>query len=263
MAILDIRFNSFLLKRKITIKAILPGDPFNAYSGQAFRGENSSLQSLYLFHGFGGDCSDWLENTDIQRIAGKNNLAVFLVSGENSFYVDSHGDTQWETFIAQELVGYTRRLFPLSHSRQDTFVAGNSMGGFGALNIGLGHPEIFGKVVALSSALILDTIDSISEDYVDNLANYAYYQGIFGDLSSVAFGPLDPRYRAKKAVQAHKQPRLYLMCGTEDFLIEQNREFVRYVRDIPAEVLYEELPGKHDWEFWSSRTHAMVQWLVS
>ncbi|WP_303166645.1 alpha/beta hydrolase [Bifidobacterium dentium] len=263
MAVLDIFFASNALKRKTSMKAIIPADPYDTDTGTAPEYDEfcNPMRSLYLLHGYGGDCNDWIDNTDIQRLAKNHRIAVFLPSGENSFYVDSAMRGDWESFIVDELVPFTRRMFNVSHDAANTFIAGNSMGGFGALNLGLGHPEIFGKAAALSSALILDTINGIEPGYRDLIADYDYYRSVFDDLTKIAGGPNDPRERMRMAVHEGTMQPLYLACGSEDFLIERNRAFVALARELGVDVVYEEHSGVHDWTFWNQHITTAIEWM--
>ena len=262
MAILDIAFASNALKRKTSMKAILPVDPYDACSGTVPEYDGKPLKSLYLLHGYGGDATDWLNNTDIERYANDHRLAVFLPNGENSFYVNSVALGPWESHVVNELVPFTRRMFNISRETQDTFIAGNSMGGFGALNLGLGHPDTFGKVAALSSALILRNINGMESGYSDLIANYDYYHAVFGDLSCVAGSGNDPLVRMDVALHGNTLQPLYMACGNEDFLLEENRGFVSETRDRGAELIYEEHEGSHDWTFWNTYIEKAIEWML-
>lgn len=262
MAILDISFASNALKRKTSMKAILPIDPYDACSGKAVEYDGEPMKSLYLLHGYGGDATDWLNNTDIETYAGKHHLAVFLPNGENSFYVNSKAIGSWESYVANELVPFTRRMFNISRETRDTFIAGNSMGGFGALNLGLGHPKTFGKVAALSSALILRNINGVEPGYIDSIADYDYYHAVFGDLSCVAGSEKDPLARMDAALCENSPQPLYMVCGNEDFLLEENRSFASEARDRGADLIYEEHEGSHDWKFWNTHIEKAIEWML-
>ncbi len=261
MAILDISFASNALKRKTSMKVILPIDPYDVYSGKAAEYDDEPMKSLYLLHGYGGDATDWLNNTDIETYAVKHHLAVFLPNGENSFYVDSVARGPWESYVANELVPFTRRMFNVSRKAQDTFIAGNSMGGFGALNLGIGHPETFGKVAAFSSALILRNINGIEPGYSDLIADYDYYRAVFGDLSCVAGGGNDPLVRMDAALCENSLQPLYMACGSKDFLLGENRSFVSDARECGADLIYEEHEGSHDWTFWNTHIEKAIEWM--
>ena len=152
MAFIQVSFMSKTLMRTVPLQVILPVDKFTF--GQLER-EEKPFKTLYLLHGIFGNETDWVHGTRIQRWAEEKNLAVVMPAGENAFYVDQpsigamHGQ-----FIGEELVEITRKMFPLSRKREDTFIGGLSMGGFGALRNGLKYHDTFGAVICLSGALL-------------------------------------------------------------------------------------------------------------
>ena len=119
------------------------------------REEGKTYKTLYLLHGIIGNCTDWLYGTRIQRYAEERDLAVVMPSGDNGMYLDQAVD-KYGQYIGQELVQFTRRTFPLSHKREDTFIGGLSMGGFGAMRNGLKYHDTFGAIISLSGAFVLD-----------------------------------------------------------------------------------------------------------
>ena len=152
MAILQVNFLSQTLKRTVPIQVVLPSDKALSYGGSLQ--EEKPYQTLYLLHGLLGNYTDWALNTSIQRLAEDRNLAVVMPLGENSFYVDQLiPNNDFGTYIGRELVEMTRRMFPLSHKREDTFLTGFSMGGFGAIRNGLKYHDTFGYIAVLSGAL--------------------------------------------------------------------------------------------------------------
>ena len=132
MALVQVNFISKMLSRTVTFNAIIPLDKISF--GEEEVAEEKPLKTLYLLHGAFGNYTDYLSGTRIQRWAEEHNLAVIMPSGENQFYVDkpSRGEN-YGAYVADELVEFTRKMFPLSHKKEDTFIAGLSMGGYGAL----------------------------------------------------------------------------------------------------------------------------------
>jgi putative tributyrin esterase len=120
---------------------------------------------LYLLHGHSDDCTAWQRWTSIERYVEELNLAVIMPDAHLSFYTDmAHGGRYW-TFISQELPALAQRIFPLSTDRADTFVAGLSMGGYGAFKLALAYPERFAAAASLSGALDIRYI--VAEDRPD------------------------------------------------------------------------------------------------
>ena len=259
MALLQCNFFSQALMRTVPIQVVLPTDKTLGPGGPAAQGP---FKTLYLLHGIFGNDTDWVCGTRVQSWAQDRNLAVVMPSGDNSFYVDNpKASAYYGRFIGQELVDFTRRSFPLSTRREDTFLGGLSMGGFGAIVNGLQHPQTFGAVAALSSALILDSMLEHTQ-YTDFLmTNKGYYESVFGELSQVRGGVNDYDALAEKVAKEPVRPKFYLACGTEDGLLGVNRQFRDHLLQLGYDVTYEEGPGVHDWYFWDEYILKVLNWL--
>ena len=183
MALVQVDFFSEKLMRTVTINAIIPVD-------KKLNQPNKKFKTLYLLHGIFGNYTDWVCGTRIQRWAQDHDLAVIMPSGENKFYVDNENSHEYYSqFIGEELVSITRAMFPLSQRREDTFIAGLSMGGYGAIINGLKYYQTFGYIAALSSALLIDTFINAIFLYDDKMViTFNYNEGTttitFDDLKS-------------------------------------------------------------------------------
>ncbi len=263
MALFRINYASKCLNRYKNLNVILPAEDSMMFDVKTAKEKPEIFQTLYLLHGYSGNQEDWLTETRIQEIAERYRLAVVMPSGENSFYLDRKAsNAKFETMIAKEIVDFTRSVFPLSKKREDTFIGGLSMGGYGALRLGSCYPDTFGKIFGLSSALVVDDIQDMKEDYVDDIGEYALYQAIFEDLTKVKNTRKDPIWCAKEAIKQGNMPELYLACGTEDFLIEKNRRAVEALRKTGFEFHYHESSGIHDWDFWNKEIGPAIRWLL-
>ena len=261
MALLTVNFVSNTLKRAVPMQVILPADKND---GTRFLNDpKMRYPTLYLLHGLFGNCSDWVSNTRIQMWAEERNLAVVLPSGDNSFYVDQLGkNNDYGAFIGEELVELTRRMFPLSCRREDTFIGGLSMGGFGALRNGLKYADTFGSIVALSSAVHLFEFapgDPRRETIIDE-------DECLGDWAAAAASDKNPAValeRLAAEVQADRAqfPRLFMACGTEDGLLEANRSLKEKLEAAGVPMTYLERPGVHDWVFWDTMIREALDWL--
>ena len=192
MAVLDIFFEAESMARTVDVKAVVPNDlrSENKAGNPAY---DRAMKTLILLHGFGGHSGDWLYKSLAQRMAVKYNIAVFMPSGENRFYLDAPGMGQaYGTFVGKELPDYLQRTFHLSGRREDTYIGGLSMGGFGAIHTGYAFPETFGGIFALSSALIIHDIAGMKESCTDMLADYAYYRSVFGNLDMLEASEKNP-----------------------------------------------------------------------
>lgn len=173
--------------------------------------------------------------------------------GENSFWLDglSTGH-KYCTYVGEELIDYIRNTFGLAQTAEDTAIMGYSMGGFGALHTAFTYPDTFGKVCAMSSALIVHEIAGMKDGGDNGVANYAYYHECFGNLDEVVTSDNNPEILVKRLSQENKKiPQIYMACGTEDFLLENNRQFHRFLDSNNIPHVYFESGGGHDMTFWS------------
>lgn len=258
MALIQVNFYSKVLEKIVPINVILPVDK-RMNEGKP----DGPFQTLYLLHGLTGNYTDWVAGSNIQRWAEEKDIAVIMPSGENSFYVDNPGvNKNYGEFIGKELVRMTRKMFHLSDKREDTFVAGLSMGGYGAIRNGLKYHNTFGYLAGLSSALITDGIEKRTDDSETFFEGRAYAEECFGDLDRVANSDKNPKWLAGKLLQENVSiPKIYMACGEEDFLLNENRDFKNYLENIGVDVLYEEAPGGHDWDFWNTYIKKVLDWL--
>ncbi|MGI6706749.1 MAG: alpha/beta hydrolase [Clostridia bacterium] len=262
MAFMRVNFISESLRRKVTMNAIVPVDKMMPPG--APKPEKKPFKTLYLLHGIFGNYQDWVIGTRIERWANEYNLAVIMPSGENGFYVDHpiRGDMKYGEFIGKDLVQFTRDLFPLSDKREDTFIAGLSMGGYGAIRNGLKYAETFGYIGAFSSALILENAKKSTDDAPSFMGQRSYYESMFGDLDKLDGSDNDYKGLVLNLKKNGKPiPKMYMSCGTEDFLLEANRDYRDFLNEQGVDLTYEEGPGGHDWDFWDTYIKKFIDWL--
>ena len=260
MAVFTTTFYCDCLWRSIDLNVIVPlespGQP------DLLPLKPAKFKTLYLLHGFGGNRNDWMNYTPLRDIAERNNIAIVLPEAENSFYIDSKALPFRYGSLIQEIVDFTRRAFPLSDRREDTFIGGLSMGGFGALRLGSLYHDIFSKVFSFSGAFIIDNIAGQKPGYQDLIANYDYYTRTFGDLDHVKGSDKDPLWCLDQAIAANEAPAIYQACGTEDFLYQENLSMKASLEERPVQYEYHEMPGGHDWVFWKQNLEKAILWLL-
>jgi S-formylglutathione hydrolase FrmB len=252
------------LHRSTQLTAIIPADA-PEIPGFPKPDKNKPFRALILLHGFSGGPADWIRGSRIEQLAMLHNIAVFFPAGENSFFIDDvKRDALYEQFICRELIDFIRRVFPVSGRREETSIGGLSMGGYGAIRNGLKNHEVFGNIIALSSALITDGITEIVKQAENPIASPSYYIHTFGDPEKVIGSDVDPKALAKKIIDTKaQQPNIYMACGTEDFLISENRSLHAYFDQIGLKHTYVEGPGMHEWGFWDSHIEKALIWLDS
>lgn len=261
MAIIQANIMSSSLARTVPIQVILPVDKLPL--GSQEQTQSGKFKTMYLLHGLFGNYTDWVRNSNISRYAEAKDLAVVMPSGDNSFYVDGMlPNSRYGNFIGRELVEVTRKMFPLSEKREDTFIAGFSMGGFGAIRNGFCYADTFGYIAGLSSALNIFELPLgmpgrclMNED------------AVFGDIPAASVTDKNPRVAVAhlKAAMGNDAtlalPQVYMSVGSEDALIEPNRRFRDFLLSEGIEPTYEEAPGKHNWDFWDSQIKKVLDWL--
>lgn len=262
MAVLQMDFVPQCLMRTVTVKVIIPLDKIAKMNGEkAYVPEK--FKTLYLLHGMLGNHTDWIDGTRIQRWAQEKNLAVVMPAGENRFYVDNPREgAYFGEFIGKELVEFTRKMFPLSDRREDTFIAGLSMGGYGAIRNGLKYHDTFSHIAGLSSGIMMDDILNSDNDSPMPFMRRSYYESVFGDLDKLPGSDMDCEALILDLKKKEAQiPRMYLCCGTEDFLVEKNRAYRDFLRNQGVDLIYEEGSGTHSWDFWDTYIQRVLEWL--
>ena len=217
--------------------------------------------TLYLLHGYSGAHNDWLRNSPVEALAAQYGIAIIMPEGGNRFWVDNaETNIRAGEFLGRELVQVTRTMFNLSHKREDTFIGGLSMGGYGALHTALAWPERFSACIALSSAL---RIHAIAAGRQDGIMPPAMFRDVFGDPASLLDSDRNPEYQYSALRAVGKDiPAIYLAIGTEDSLYDANQEFRRFLEAQGADFCYEEGPGGHNWTFWNRYIDRGLSWVL-
>lgn len=263
MALLKLDFYSEKLKRFTTVQVVLPNDTPESMTTGNHEYERT-MKILYLLHGFSGYSMDWLIGCGLQELSVKYNMAIVLPSGDNSFYVDREATgCAYGSFVGEELIQYITKTLHLSNKKEDVFIGGLSMGGFGAIRLALKYSDNYSKAFGLSSAMLIKQIEKMQPGEENFVANYAYFRSIFGDLRKLETSENNPVCLLKKRKEENKSvPPIYMACGTEDFLLEDNRDFVRTLQEEAIDVEYHESKGTHNWEFWNEYLEKAIQWIL-
>ncbi|MDR1599740.1 MAG: esterase family protein [Oscillospiraceae bacterium] len=253
MALMHIDFFSNVLGMSMNMDVIIPQET-QGQIGMEGKGY-ARLKTLYLLHGMSDDHTIWQRRTSIERYVSGMPLAVVMPSTHLGWYTDmKHGLNYW-TFISKELPGICRGFFPqLSDKREDTYAAGLSMGGYGALKCGLLAPETFGACASLSGAA--DMAPSAGQHEANPL-----FRNVFGDPESIRGTDNDLLAVAERLTDKSTRPRVYMWCGTEDFLIEANHAMRDCLTALGYDLTYEESPGDHQWKYWDEKIQRVLEWL--
>jgi putative tributyrin esterase len=208
---------------------------------------------LYLLHGLSDDDTAWSRWTSVERYAADLSLAVVMPQVHRSFYTDeAYGGRFW-IFLSEELPGIVGQFFQVSQRREDTFVAGLSMGGYGAFKWALRRPDRFAAAASLSGALDVATRLYQPPRSEDPLM----WDRILGGRP-VSDTPDDLFYLLANVEQP---PPLYLCCGTDDVVYEDNVRFADACRQRGVPLETQLGPGAHEWAYWDAKIQDVLAWL--
>jgi S-formylglutathione hydrolase FrmB len=255
MALLHCHFFSDVLGLSCSMDVVLP-QTTSGQIGMEGVADRDPFPTLYLLHGLSDDHTIWQRRTSIERYAADLGLAVVMPAVHRSFYTDMVRGYRYWTFVSEELLAICRSFFPLSDRRDDTFVAGLSMGGYGAFKLALRCPERFAAAASLSGALDMAHVAQGDDERKPE------WENVFGDLAAIAGSDNDLMHLAEVvATSDGPKPRLFQWCGTEDFLYEANVRFRDHARRLGLDLTYTEDPGDHQWAYWDAQIQNVLAWL--
>ena len=246
------------LQRRTSISVILPSDNIH-FLQDTEEIVPQPYKTLYLLHGLYGSDDIFLANTSIQKFAEDNGIAIVIPCGENSFYVDNQkAHAYYGEYVGQELLDITRNIFPLSDKREDTFIAGFSMGGYGAIRNGLKYSQNFSKIGMISAALITDDIVNYTDDS-NVLRSRQFYESVFGNLDELKGSDMDPKALIENTSDI---PDIFMACGEDDFLFDKNMHFYEFLNSRDVNGKFIKAPGEHTWEFCDKYIKEFIKTLI-
>lgn len=258
MALLHTNFFSDSLGMASSVDVILPETAGTGQIGMASGRTDGLPPCLYLLHGLSDDHTIWQRRTSIERYVAPLGIAVIMPTVHRSFYTDMTSGYAYWTYVSEELPRKVATLFRVSTAREDTFVAGLSMGGYGALKLALRCPDRFAAGASLSGAL-----DMARRAEAPDEERSRDVELIYGDPASVRGSDNDLFALAERvaALPAEQRPALFQYCGTEDFLYDDNVRFRDQALSLGLPLTYEEEPGSHEWGFWDRWIQRVLAWL--
>ncbi len=236
MAFATINYFSRSLQKASSFNVVFPDDPATPHPWGVF----------YLLHGLSDDYTIWMRLTSVERYVSGMPLVVVMPDGDRGFYTNAVEGFAYEDDLIKDVLGLVDRTFPVQAERSGRALGGLSMGGYGAVKLGLKHHELFASVNSHSGALAFLRHERADEPE---------FARVFG--KSPKGGPEDP-FAIVEKIDHGRIPELRIDCGTEDFLLDQNRAFHKHLeeRHIPHE--YQENPGGHDWAYWDKHVQEAI-----
>ena len=241
MAFLQLEYKSQALMRGVSVKVILPSD------GMAGNWE-PPYRTLYMLPGYSATATELITYLDFRGQSELKGIAIVLPDGENLFYQDMPDRmTFYSTYIGKELVEVTRKLLPLSDKREDTFIGGISMGGYGALYNGMKFRDTFSKVIAFSPAA--DAYMLLAEADAPGFSKEQFC-GIFGNKEQYYAGDTNLCTEWCRS-DVENRPELFLCCGKEDRAVYGAVEkFETALKAANVQHIYKEGHGDHEFYYW-------------
>lgn len=262
MSVVQVNLKSQYLAAMSPITIILP-DPSLSMPPKDFYESGEKFKVLWLLHGTFGDSSDWLHFTRIELYAREHNLAVVMPSAMCSDYVNWSGfglGYNMYDHLFEELMPMIYNWYPISDKREDNYIAGLSMGGFGTMVYALNHPEKFAVAASLSGP-ILDPHNPVNVRPANGSAPHmkAFRPNRKENQINNAGGQegylKSPANTWDKLIENMNNgvdmPELYFCSGTADWMYPAYVHFKEYALENKVPAIFEEEPGyNHEWRFW-------------
>lgn len=252
MAFLQTEIFSQILHMAVTVDVILPQPVKKEIGLDSGKEREDRYPVLWLLHGASDDHTIWQRRTSIERYVAPMGLAVVMPNAHLSSYASMVHGGDFYRYVSEELPEILSQLFPLSRKREENYIAGNSMGGYGAMKIGINKPEQYSVIGCFSAAAqdgsLRKNKGKVMEDEAWDMRQFLLYGG-----KNMAGTLEDTWHMAEKNAGRPHLPRIYHTCGTDDFLIEdarRTRDFFESMEGNPYGYTYREHEGVHDWEYW-------------
>ncbi|MFN2501943.1 MAG: alpha/beta hydrolase [Pyrinomonadaceae bacterium] len=246
----DLKLKSSLMGRDMPYRVVLPTD----YSAKAA----GRYAVVYLLHGLTGHFNNWTEKTQLAQHAAKHRFIIVTPEGADGWYIDSVANPKekYESYIIKELIPEIDRSFRTVADREHRIIAGLSMGGYGSIKFGLKYPEMFSLVGSFSGALAAAAFTEKNAGWI-------------GKSIDVIYGPEESETRKANDVfklvrgltseKLKTIPFIYQSCGTEDFLFQNNRDFMALLVEKKVPHEYRQHPGGHTWTFWNAQVKEFLE----
>ena len=243
MALCDVHWSSSAIAKKVGMYVILPEagtPPFATY---------------YLLHGLSDDYTVWMRRTRIEWYVREMPLMVVMPDGFRGFYTDNAEGPEYGRYMTEELVSFVERNFPARRNRAARCIGGLSMGGYGALRTALARPDLFASANSHSGVVMHGGKEAPRPDGPLSLVEF---RRVFGHKPRGSNHDLLALASAAKH-SGTPLPKLLLDCGTDDFLLEDNRQFHRELTSLGVHHEYREFPGAHTWDYWDEHVRDALE----
>lgn len=229
----------------------MPQKNTNGQIGTKTAEASTKHKCLYLLHGLSDDHTIWLRRTAIERYADAHGICVVMPNAGKSYYTDMKYGGAYYSYIAEELPAVMKEFFNISDKREDTYIGGLSMGGYGALKIALRNTDRYCAAIALSP------VANIKVNHRDLKIS------IWGE--NLEIPPEDDIYELVRAKDNNAlKPKIYHAVGTKDFMYEDNVKLKNIMNELHYDYTYSETENQtHCWDFWDEEIKKSLDLILS
>lgn len=249
MALIELKFFSQMLGMQTEAYVVIPQKSTIGEIGIKGSSDSKDYKCLYLLHGLSDDHTIWLRRTSIERYAADYGVCIVMPCGARSFYTDMKYGLKYFSYITEELPSVISEFLKISTKREDTYIAGLSMGGYGALKAALKKPEKYCAAAGLSS------VADIKSGMFDEVL-----VPVFGEEVNIP-DEEDLFFLAEKTNKNSVKPRIYMGEGTEDFMYDANIRLKEHFEKLDYDFTYRESSGAHNWAFWDEYIQYVLEWM--
>jgi S-formylglutathione hydrolase FrmB len=246
---------------------------FNLVLPAGYGTSNKRYPVLYLLHGYGGFYMGWIDDGAADHASAYDLIVVVPDSG-NSWYANWAVSTDgkknnWEDYIIKDIVDYVDSHYRTIDRREGRAIGGLSMGGYGAMVLGLRNPDMFCSISTFSGAL------GYGRKYAERVKNnepvspFGPRPDWMSDFDVPGFGTYSERsprgnivttieqaeaidpFKLVTGLDKSKLPDIYIVCGRSDFLFEDNKAFAKHLRDNNITHTSRVSEGAHDHDYWA------------
>jgi S-formylglutathione hydrolase FrmB len=237
----SVKVPSAAMKREIPATVTVP---------DGYQNSDKARPAVYLLHGAGDNERGWCERTPVQQMANDHDVIIVTPGTGTSWYFDSPVDKnfQFETFVSSELVKFVDSNYRTISKREARALAGNSMGGHGAMFLAIRHRDIFSAAAPMSGGLDIRSSDPAVGAFPERfdiklrLGTIQAHPERWNELTVI------------NQVDSLKDGELTISmdCGDKDFFLTVNRQVHDKLTAKGIKHEYAEHPGGHSWDYWKA-----------
>ena len=248
MALINLRIFSEKLGMQTAVNVVIPQKNTSGEIGVSNNVKDGRFKCLYLLHGLSDDYTIWMRRTSIERYASEYGICVVMPDGARSFYSDMKYGMNYYSYIAKELPQIIEGMFNISDSREDRYIGGLSMGGYGAFKIAMEESERYAAAFGLSP--------------VADIRNNNFQETLIPVFGENIPDEADLFYLTTKHNMDKVKPRLYFTVGNDDFMYDDNVRLNKHLENLNYDYTYVETLGSHSWELWDKTVQDALKWML-